>query len=168
MIENQEGITLIELLLVLALSSMVLTLGASFLITMSKASDRTLGETNLRNESVLVIDALNKTMENADELVIEDNDNNDSGLNLVNVIEIEMIEDPINSGSFIEQRFPLQIKIESGNLYINNRKVNGDQFSLESTLFFIKDKQLICKIIIQDKHTPSKPYEILKIYDLAE
>ncbi len=168
MIKNQKGITLIEMLLVLALSSMVITLGASFLITMFKASDRTLWETNLRNESVLVIDALNKTMENADELIIEDNDNNISGLNLVNMIKIEMIEDPINAGSFTEQRFTIPIKIESGNLYINDRKVNGDQFSLENTLFFIKDKQLICKIIIQDKHTPSKPYEILKIYDLAE
>ncbi|QNG61053.1 prepilin-type N-terminal cleavage/methylation domain-containing protein [Bacillus sp. PAMC26568] len=166
-IANQKGVTLIELLLVLALSSMVITLGTSFLITMFKASDRTLADTSLRNESVLVLDALNKTMENADELEIEDN-NNTTGLNHIEITEIEMIEDPNNAGSFLEVRVTIPIHVDKGNLYIKNRAVNGEQFSLENTTFYINKNKLICKIIIQDRRSNSEPYEILKIYDLAD
>lgn len=165
---NQNGLTLIELLLALAISSMVIVLGASFLITMFKASDRTLSETNLRNEAVLVLDAINKAMENVDDFEVQNI--SDTGLREITVVEIDKTVNASNTGNEDEVRFSFQLKFKNDDLFIKNSRINDNNYSLNNSYFYVteKPKQLICKIIIQEKKFNSKPYEIIKIFNLAE
>ncbi|MGG4491684.1 prepilin-type N-terminal cleavage/methylation domain-containing protein [Metabacillus idriensis] len=161
MSNNERGVTLIELLLVLVLSSMVLTLSASFLFTMFKTSDQTLLETELRNESVLILDSLNKAMENADGLLLSEGAS--EIVKKVNVSQINIIDE---NGVFKENPITFIIEIKNGNLLINNNIVNHPNFSMADSVFYQKENKLVCKIIIKEKNTPSKPYELIKIYEL--
>ena len=167
LLRTSRGITLIELLLVLALSSMVLTLGASFVVSMLKASDRTMTETTSRNETVLILDKLNKTMENADDIEVDpDQKNIDGSFKLFTVIETEEV-DPNNDGIFDKVETRKVIHINDSDLLIDGSKINSENYSLEKSSFTLQNDQLVCKLFIQLRHGNKKPYEILKIYTFS-
>lgn len=159
---NQKGITLIELLLVLALSSIILTMSTGFLMSMMKAGESTLSNTNLRNEAILIVDSLNKALENADEFAIEDL----RGEKLTEITPTEIRKSV--DGELDPVLIPLSLA--DGNLSIDDKQINNQNISLEGSHFFIAEdsSQLICKLVLKEKNTDSKPYEILKIYNLAE
>lgn len=163
---NQKGITLIELLLVLVLSSIILTMSTGFLLSMMKAGESTLSKTNLRNEAVLIIDSLNKALENADEFGLGDI----KGQELTKVTPIKITK-RVNASNVLEEtRIPIPVIFSGGNLSIDGKPVNNENISLEGSHFFIAEdsSQLICKLVLKEKNTDSKPYEILKVYNLAD
>lgn len=161
---NQKGISLIELLLVLALSSMVIMLGVSFQAGMFKAGNRTLNETYLRNESILIIDLLNKAMENADQF--SEDSLRDTELKAIYLVDIEKVYDE-NKKEFIEQKETIPIEIKGNALFINGKQVSDDRYTLKDTKFFIKENQLVCTISLNNKESKTDSYEIIKIFDLS-
>lgn len=66
---NQKGITLIELLVSLAIATVILSAVYGFTTTMIKSSNKTQVDTNLRNESIIITERLNSIFENANEVV---------------------------------------------------------------------------------------------------
>ncbi|WP_191567013.1 prepilin-type N-terminal cleavage/methylation domain-containing protein [Metabacillus idriensis] len=161
---NQKGISLIELLLVLALSSMVIMLGVSFQAGMFKAGNRTLNETYLRNESILIIDLLNKAMENADQF--SEDILRDTELKAIYLVDIEKVYDE-NKKEFFEQKVTIPIEIKGNALFINGKQVSDDRYTLKDTKFFIKENQLVCTISLNNKESKTDSYEIIKIFDLS-
>ncbi|PLR68301.1 prepilin-type N-terminal cleavage/methylation domain-containing protein [Bacillus sp. UMB0893] len=161
---NQKGISLIELLLVLALSSMVIMLGVTFQAGMFKAGNRTLNETYLRNESILIIDLLNKAMENADQF--SEDSLRDTELKAIYLVDIEKVYDE-NKKEFIEQKVTIPIEIKGNTLFINGKQVSDDRYTLKDTKFFIKENQLVCTISLNNKESKTDSYEIIKIFDLS-
>lgn len=164
LLKNQKGISLIELLVVLALSSMIIILGASFQTGMFKAGNLTIAKNELRNESVLILDALNKAMENADEFAPGSPLN--AELKAVNLVEIEMVYDE-NKKEFTEQRETISIEVKGNVLFIKGKQVSDDRHILKDTKFLINNNQLICTIILNTKDSKADPYKIIKIFSLS-
>ncbi|OHR71928.1 hypothetical protein HMPREF3291_23035 [Bacillus sp. HMSC76G11] len=164
LVKNQQGISLIELLAVLALSSMVIILGASFQTGMFKAGNLTITKNELRNESVLILDALNKAMENADDFASD----NQIGAELkaVNLLEIEKIYDE-NKKEFTESRNTFSIEVRGNALFIRGKQVSDERHVLRDTKFLINGNQLVCTIILNTKDSNGEPYKIIKIFDLS-
>ncbi|MGD6795657.1 prepilin-type N-terminal cleavage/methylation domain-containing protein [Metabacillus indicus] len=161
---NQKGVTLIELLLVLSLSSMVILLGVSFHSGMSKAGKQTLSQNDLRNESILVLDSLNQAMENADAFSTQSIVNTD--LKNVSLVKAEKVYDA-DKKEFFEVVKPLIIEIKDQSLFIDGKQISDSRFTFEDSSFFIKDNQLICNLVLKLKHSDAQPYKLIKIYQLS-
>lgn len=164
LVKNQQGISLIELLAVLALSSMVIILGASFQTGMFKAGNLTMTKNELRNESVLILDALNKAMENTDEFASDSQI--DTEVKAVNLLEIEKIYDE-NKKEFTESRNTFSIEVKGNALFIRGKQISDDRHILKDTKFLIIGNQLVCTLIINTKNSNAEPYKIIKIFDLS-
>lgn len=114
-----------------------------------ESGESTLSKTNLRNEAVLIVDSLNKALENADEFGLGDL----KGQELTKVTPVKVTKTVNPSNLLDETRTPIPVIFSGGNLSIDGKPVNNENISLEGSHFFISDdsSQLICKLVLKEK-----------------
>ncbi|PLR93704.1 PulJ/GspJ family protein [Bacillus sp. T33-2] len=156
---NEKGITLIELLMVLAISSIIITLGYSILFSTMKTTDKSMNETELRNEAVLITQQFDRTLLNIDEIDPINGDETGS-FTTFNASDF-------NPDGTHKENSPVNIKIDNENLLAGGKQINSDQFSLENTTFKFQNDQLTVHFVIKNTST-GKEFELYKKYGLAK
>lgn len=147
-IKNNKGITLVELLAVLAISSIIITSLYSFTMTMLKAEDRTSEDISIRNEIVILKMELNEFFENAKK--VEDNGN------FITVYETADSEVGEN------------LEFNNGNIYIADRQINSSYFVIEKISFNKYNKTFHLHLLVQNGENPDIQEEIYLVYPIRE
>jgi prepilin-type N-terminal cleavage/methylation domain-containing protein len=140
--QNERGLTLIELLAALAISSIILIVAYSILSTMIKSNDRSSTQITIQNESVIISQKIENLMPNIDSVQIPNDVNVDANGGFKKFIAIDKRKIESSPGVFndIDPPITTLIEINNRNLLINNQKVNSDNYSLENTTFKLLNK----------------------------
>jgi prepilin-type N-terminal cleavage/methylation domain-containing protein len=159
---KENGLTLIELLAVIAVSSIVLFVAYSILTSMLRTSDRTTVQTQLRNEAITISQRMDNILVNIDSV-------DNGGVNGIfqNFNAIDNRKTETSPGVFSNSPITTPIAITNGNLLINNQIVNSANFSLQNTTFKLLDNDTSLQINyeILDIKT-NQTFKMFKIYSL--
>lgn len=178
--KNENGLTLIELLAVLALSSMVVIMAVSIYTSMVKVSNKSIIETNLRNETVLIVHQLDEIMMNTDTIKI-DGEADDTGL-FKSFFAVdkstELAKNEKGEDTFKENENLTSIKINGDHLLTcradsttlncdasGQKRINSESYLVTDTVFSLKSSGLFVKLVVVDKDNGTK-YEVNKLYSL--
>jgi type II secretory pathway pseudopilin PulG len=184
--KNQNGITLIELLTVLAISSMVVILAISIFTSMMKISDKSINHTYLRNESVLIIHQLDEFLMNTDTININgeaDPEGNFTSFYAINKTS-ELTTNEKNEDVFVDKEQYTLLNIVSGDLLLfpkcsasgeeeksitceegSKQRINSESYSVSDTFFTLKGNGLFMKLIVVDNEKNTK-FEVSKLYSV--
>lgn len=165
--KNENGITLIELLAVMAISSMVLIIAFSIFSSMMKVNDKSIIQTNLRNETILISLRIDDVMNNTDTVEIIGESDENGFFQQFKAIDkrTELAVNEKGEDVFKDIDIPTDIIIENGILYIDGKKINSDSFSLTNTVFSNKSGGLLANLVVYDIEN-KETYEINKLYNL--
>lgn len=159
---DQRGLTLVELLAVIALSSIILAVGYSILFSTIKSADHSAVQTKLRNESVLITQQFNQAMLNVDSIEIVGEQNANGKFTSFQAIDKAATADASNQGQDVI--VPVEIT-NDGNLLINNKQINSVGYSLKNTTFRQINGNLQVYYAIDDLNNHAR-FTLLKIYNL--
>lgn len=163
MINNGRGVTLVELLVVVAISSIFVTIAYSVLFTGMKSVDNSMNETNLTNESVLITTRFERYLQNVDTIYLLGRADNNGRFKSFEAVDRKQIE--VSPGVYVEQEESSIFEIRNGSLFIDGQIVNSDQYSLEDTAFFYNHEHGELTVFYHITHIQSmKKNEFLKIY----
>lgn len=144
---NQKGLTLVELLAVIAISSIILVVGYSILFSMIKSADHSAVQTKLRNESVLITQQVNQAMLNID--AVEAAGTTDADGKFKSFYAIDKAATDVDGNRAHDTTVFIQINAD-GNLLIDNKQVNSDGYSLKNTAFKEVNSNLQIYYVIDD------------------
>ncbi|RLQ98042.1 PilW family protein [Falsibacillus albus] len=147
---NNRGLTLIELLVAIAISSMVITLIYHITLTSQKAAHKDVLKTALNNEAVYITEHMNEALLNTDQVEAEDLDEENNQFSSFAAINISL-EHEGSSGDFQETRSTIKIKIADGNLYIDGKVINSPDYMLSNSYFTSENGNLNCYFTIKQK-----------------
>lgn len=170
-LKQQTGITLVELLATLLLSSVVVILVFSLFSQAMKAGDDTVKQTDRRNEMVFICKQLDNAMLNIDTIkVLDENGMENDYFNHFKGIDYRLLENPEKGKQgepeFKEVEFATtEIQLLDGNLLVDDIQVNCNDYQLETLPFSFENGGLLVKLDLIHKET-NKHYVINKFYDL--
>ncbi|XJZ26381.1 Tfp pilus assembly protein FimT/FimU [Bacillota bacterium Lsc_1132] len=159
---DQRGITLVELLAVIAISSALLAVGYSILFSMIKSAEYSTAQTKLRNESILITQQFDQAMLNIDSIEIVGEPDPDGKFQFFQAIDKQPAED--NSDQVQTVVIPFKISAE-GKLLINNKQINSDEYSLKRTTFKQVNGNLQVYYVIDDLNSHEQ-FTLFKNYKL--
>lgn len=145
---NEHGFTLIELLAVLVISSVFIGLAYTILFSTGKSVNKSLNQTNLRNESILIVQQLDDYMKNIDAT-------NPRVGNSLDKFEAVNIKGYIDSNGNVvrepENEKKLIIEITNdGYLLVNKQRLHSEQYRLTGTTFQIDNNVVKVNLVITD------------------
>lgn len=165
---DEKGVTLIELLLVLAISGLLIGLTATILMSSLMAFDRLTADREVRNEANYITMVLNDALKNTESVDII-NDPADPK-KITHFLSREVIKEM--KGGQEEQRLKeTEIEIvenaqEGSDLFLTvhengeslpRKKVNRDLFSIEGSYFWMDASSLQGYIRVEKKGSTAKP-----------
>lgn len=160
MVKNNQGITLTELLSYLAIIGIVAILLTTTLIYALRTYDQVKGQGALNNEASNI---MTKLLHELNKINVDYIERCDEGEDYVCVVLVNETEKQINDLGIIEEVLVNEqtiIKIETGNIYVNNTKLNNDNYYVKA--FEIKNGSKIPNITYEDNAEKSYDF-ILKI-----
>ncbi|MCK6204989.1 type II secretion system GspH family protein [Bacillus infantis] len=161
--KNEKGLTLVETLVVLAISSAFIIIAFSILASMSKAAEKSMNDALLRNETIYITQQLDKAMDNVDAAEISGSEQADGSFKAYNAVDKRM--DETSPGIFEEAPINTLVQISGNDFTIGSKKINSDGFTAKDTVFILKNGQLHVKLIVANL-TNKQKYEVYKIYNL--
>ncbi|MGD6877984.1 prepilin-type N-terminal cleavage/methylation domain-containing protein [Bacillus infantis] len=161
--KNEKGLTLVETLVVLAISSAFIIIAFSILASMSKAAEKTMNDALLRNETIYITQQLDKAMDNVDAAEISGSQQADGSFKAYTAVDKRM--DETSPGIFEEAPINTLVQISGNDFTIGSKKINSDEFTAKDTVFILKNGQLHVKLIVANL-TNKQKYEVYKIYNL--
>ncbi|MCM3021900.1 PilW family protein [Heyndrickxia ginsengihumi] len=147
-IHNEKGVTLVELLATILISTIIIgVIYSVFIMTITKTKED-MNQKSFIKEQTAILQYMDRTMENVDDVeVVSDTD--DSGrFTSFNAINIKTVEGADHS--FTQQETSVPIAIANNNLEIDNTMINNDGISLDGTTFVIKNGTLQCNFVMKD------------------
>jgi prepilin-type N-terminal cleavage/methylation domain-containing protein len=162
--KNEKGLTLVELLVVLAISSAFIIIAFSILASMSKAADKSMNDTLVRNETIYISQQLDKAMDNVDTAEISGSQQADGSFKAFNAVDKRMKE--TSPGLFEEAPINTLIQISGNDFTIGGKKLNSEGFTAKDTVFLLKNGQLHVKLAVANLKKNQQKYEVYKIYNL--
>lgn len=169
--KRENGLTLVELLATIVISSIVLIVVFSIFSQAIQTGNKTMQQTNERNEMVFICKQLDRAMLNIDSIEILDENGvgTNGAFNHFKGIDHRIIENPNKEeeeDKFIEVVFDeIEIYLLDGNLFIDDLQVNDDDYVLRSDPFSLKNGGLLVNLSLTDVET-NEVYVINKFYDL--
>lgn len=144
MVKNKKGLTLTELLAYLAIMGIVAIILASTLSYAIRTYNHVKGKGALNTEASNIMTKLLTELNSLSIDYIEKCDDNDENVcvNLVNEKEWRINELGIIEDYIVNEKITL--KINDGNIYLNNTKLNSDNYYVEA--FEIKNNEKIPNI----------------------
>ncbi|WP_449537143.1 PulJ/GspJ family protein [Ferdinandcohnia sp. Marseille-Q9671] len=152
---NQKGITLIELLVALAIATVILSSIYGFTTTMLKSSNNTQTDTNLRNESIIITERLNSVFENAN--LVEDINSSIAGNISFKVIDINRITN---------RNIEYDVKIKNQALSVDTETISSTRVTITNPQVSEKNNSLYFSFDIVDKSNTSNSKKVNLIYPL--
>jgi prepilin-type N-terminal cleavage/methylation domain-containing protein len=154
---NEKGITLVEMLAALALSSIVLIGVYSFLTTMLKADERVINDTDIRNEVVLIQEHLNNFFKNSD------------GIEIVSTspLSFHVVEQKTNidaSGSLITTTEKRLFSYDGQDIYLDGEKINSYDYFVSAISLENRNANSHLKFTVQHKDKTDLVKEVYLIY----
>ncbi|MGG5254882.1 PulJ/GspJ family protein [Neobacillus sp. SM06] len=159
---DQKGFTLVELLAVIALSSIILAVGYSILFSMMKSAEQSTLQTKLRNESILITQQFDQAMLNIDLIERTGTPNADGTFQSFQGIDQRINEEQPDQVETLV--VPFEITAD-GKLLINHRQMNADGYSLAKTMFKQVNGNLQVYYVIEELKT-HKQFTFFKLYNL--
>ncbi len=159
---DQKGLTLVELLAVIALSSIILTVGYSILFSMMKSAEQSAVQTKLRNESILITQQFDQAMLNSNSVEIASTPNADGTFQSFHAIDRRINEEQPDQVKTLVISFEITA---DGTLLINNKQINSDGYSLKKTRFKQANGNLQVYYAIEELKT-HKQFTFFKLYQL--
>lgn len=171
-LRQDKGVTLVELLATLVISSIILLLIFSIFGQVMKAGDDTVQQTNKRNEMVFICKQLDNAMLNVNTIeILDETGSGAANFHHFKGIEHRTIDNP-NKDQVGEPVFQqveharTDFKLADGNLYIDDVQINNEGFTLEGTTFSLKNSGLSVKLQLKHTSGDKRHYIINKFYDL--
>lgn len=162
---RQSGVTLVELLAVLAISSIILITAYSIYTTAMRVNKASIEDVNIRNETIEICNQFDKMMLNVDTIEIIGEANSEDHFTSFWAIE-NGVEMNTTSGEYEEiERSKVAIEINKKDLLIKGRRINSDPYSVEGSSFSLKNGGLLVNLIISDQQNNQK-FEVNKFYRL--
>ncbi|NRD80940.1 type II secretion system protein [Bacillus sp. BRMEA1] len=156
---NQKGLTLIELLVVVSISAILLSVAYSIFFTMTKSSNQNIIQSQLRDESVIISQQFDQAMLNIDEITNFGPLSGNGMFTSFNAI------DKTIDNSMTEHDTTYSIMINNGDLFINNKKINSDNYSLQNTTFKYVNQALQVYFEVDDLKNNQK-FKFFKLYNV--
>lgn len=165
MMNEERGVTLVELLMVLAISSIFISIAYSILFTGMKSVDNSINETNLTNESVLITTRFERHLQNVDTVNLLGKADNNGRYKRFEAVDQRKIE--VSPGVYEEREESFLFEIRDGALIIDGQIVNSSQYSLEDTGFFYNHDNGVLSVFyhITDLHNRGNE-AFLKLYSI--
>ncbi|CCQ97432.1 putative Predicted protein [[Clostridium] ultunense Esp] len=154
--ENEEGVTLVELLVVLAISSLLIGIVTMILLSSLMAFDRLTSDTELRNESNFITTVLNQTLKNVDKVEILDQPADPNRIYHFQATEVVKKVDQTEEDR--SQEIYITGDDATGyNLFIGGKRINKEGYSLKGSYFWIGDGELKGMIQVEKIGSLAKP-----------
>lgn len=161
---NQKGLTLIELLAVISISSIVLLVAYSILTSMIVTNSNSTSKTNLRNEAVTISQHIENIMLNVDSIQI--NGTKDANGQFQSFTAVDTRRTETSPGKFTESSINNTFDITNGNLLINGSSMNSASYSFQNTTFKLLDASTLqVNYVILDPKT-KQSFKLFKVYKL--
>lgn len=164
--KKENGLTLVEMVVALAISSLVLIIGFSILISMMKVKEETQNKTILRNEMQYIIKELDNILLNTDQIVIEGELDENGFFQKFIAKDIRHIQKTTGEYEEIEHA-STTIEIQNKKLLIDGKPVHSDQYTTNEAPFSQQRGSLLLHLIVTDDAS-HESYEVKKWYRLGE
>ncbi|KGX93621.1 hypothetical protein N781_10535 [Pontibacillus halophilus JSM 076056 = DSM 19796] len=164
-LQNEKGVTLVELLAVMAMSILVVGVAYQILFSMFSSIDKSQANTMLRNEAAAIMLELDEIMLNLDEVETIPIDLN------VNVpFDHFRVLDIRENSSGLPKTLSTEIEVANGELLVtyngSSRTITDSSINASNTTFTLdKDGRLRVNLHIED-NASSETYTVFKIYEM--
>lgn len=165
---EENGVTLIELLLVLAISSLLIGIATMILMSSLTAFDRLTADREVRNEANYITMVINDALKNTESVEILDHPADPK--NITHFLSKEVIKEIVN-GQEVERYKTIEIEIAGNdldgyNLYLTvndngtidgKKQVNREAFSVKGSYFWLDSSSLQGLIRVEKEGSLAKP-----------
>lgn len=163
--KDQSGVTLIEILSVMTISSLLILIVYSMFFSATKVYQTSLESTNLRNEAVLILTQFDKVMMNVDTIEINGEMDDNGYFHSFHAINSGYQLDE-SSGGYKETTYSRdQIEINESGFSINGNNIHSENYFLEGSSFSLKNSALLLDLVILDVKNGDK-FQVNKLYDV--
>ncbi|MFD1018923.1 prepilin-type N-terminal cleavage/methylation domain-containing protein [Thalassobacillus hwangdonensis] len=163
-LHNERGLTLVELLAVLALSTVVILIAYNLLFSTMGSIDRSSAQTKMRNEAALILYQFDEAMLNVDSIEIDGGGTPDRFTQFTGVGEhIEDKNDGSGGYEFVEDR--IAFSISGDDIVIDGNTLNDPEWRFTDSFFKYEGKKLYVQLEVADSES-NETYQSSKIYRL--
>ncbi|QHS24266.1 prepilin-type N-terminal cleavage/methylation domain-containing protein [Virgibacillus sp. MSP4-1] len=154
---NERGVTLVEVLAVLALSSIVLIGVYSFTSSMLKADERASTATDIRNEVILITEQLNQFFINTDRVMIS----SDKPLQFKVVKQKSTIDE---TGKVKQTNAEAEFKYQNKTIYIDGKRINSDSYQITEPELMNQNQNSHLRFTVQHQEKTDVTKDVNLIY----
>lgn len=162
-VKNENGLTLIEVLAALTLTTIIMVTMYSFFFSYIKNDQRINTNILVRNESVQILEQLNNDFENVDTI---SNSIGNPSLTSFDAVDKKLTVN--NDGTTTETDLTIHVELRDDSLYVNNKKVNDSTVSLTGTQFYMENGDLDLNLVIASKADPNVVLKTNTVFSLGD
>ncbi|QAS54036.1 prepilin-type N-terminal cleavage/methylation domain-containing protein [Halobacillus litoralis] len=162
-LNNEKGLTLVEVLAVLSLSMVVMIAAYQAFFFITNSIEMSAEKTELRKEANIITLSLENRLINVDSI------ETDSGKSTFtkftgSITRLNGMDEETTAFTYIEEE--VVITIDEGNLYINGVQQNASDMNLSNTTFELNGNKLTVNLEIMKENTNER-YSLVKIFRLG-